>query len=269
MQFLNTHNDIFFNFVEGWITLQQINQSVTFAHIELKQRKQEKLAASSPSLRNLWALTSRQMMASLSWEGPSLSPFRLLWTEGREDGHIPHQASNPARSLWSLHVIRGQISLCAWRAMDSGSPPRPPAGRAPSVRCMFPQQWRRVRTSALSTPGSNAAPPRCDVEQVTPSGLRSSPLKLEEAIEAGVASRRSTWAPHQPGIEACCFVCWSDGHRQLLSSSLPSSLKWKSLHRFHRGFLWQLNGLMKSFYYDSFCKDWDELILNIRAVPGT
>lgn len=153
--------------------------------------------------------------------------------------------------------------------MNSGSPPGPPAGRAPSVRCMFPQHWGRVRTSALSTPGSNAVPPRCDVEQVTPSRLRSSPLKLEEAVEAGVASRRSTWAPHQPGIEACCFVCWSDGHRQLLSSSLPSSLKWKCLHRFHRGFLWQLNGLMKNFYYDSFCKGWDELILNLRAVPGT
>lgn len=77
----------------------------------------------------------------------------------RGQSHIPHQASHPARSLWSLticHTLLENRSFCLHdKLWMLDSPPGPPPERVPSVRWMFPQRWWRAQMSALSMPGSN------------------------------------------------------------------------------------------------------------------
>lgn len=118
----------FLPFCSGiWIILQQINMSLTFAHSEINDRKQEKVLGSCP----VSVFPDPQVPALLGIP-PSLcaplspSPLHLFWTEGGE----PHQASHARLCTLTDHgcllpyVVDhwGTDFLFMWQAVASRRP---------------------------------------------------------------------------------------------------------------------------------------------------
>lgn len=101
----------FFPFFSGiWFILQQINMSLTFAHSEINDRKQEKALGSCPvsvfQTYRCWLCSAflRSLGSTVTFPSPS-----VLNRRRRAPSGIPRQAPHSHRSWWSLTVCGGSL----------------------------------------------------------------------------------------------------------------------------------------------------------------
>lgn len=173
----------------------------------------------------------------------------------RGQSYILQQASNPARSLWSLTICHTLLENRSFYLHDKpwilDSPPGPPPERALSVLWMFLQQRWREQALALSTPDSNYS--ACTVGSWGGFSLWAlfllckldvyKSVLLWSWTKRQVVSCKRVWVPRYLGPKPAPPTYWLFNHGQyFLCASFLSSLQWEYLRCFHYGFAWPLNG---------------------------